>query len=89
MAVATQVAALLAASSNIRAQPMFACSSKRAFTSTSTTTCLPARAAAIRASTTGESPLVRYSVSLMPSTFVSAAACSMNRCTLVLNDWYG
>src|ERR1043165_7179461 len=28
----------------MRAQPMLACSSKRAFTSTSTTTCLPARA---------------------------------------------
>ena len=37
----------------------------------------------------GESPEVRYSVCLIASTRGSAAACSMNRCTLVANDSYG
>ena len=34
----------------------------------------------------GESPEVRYKVCLMASTAGSAAACSMNRCTLVANE---
>ena len=37
----------------------------------------------------GESPEVRYSVCLIASTCGSAAACSMNRCTLVENESYG
>ena len=47
------------ARSSAFAHLMFACSSKRALISTSTTTCLPASAASISASTTGESPEVR------------------------------
>ena len=66
---------------------MLASSSKRALISTRTTTCLPASAASISAVTIGESPEVRYSVCLIASTFGSAAACSMNRCTLVANEW--
>ncbi len=34
----------------------------------------------------GLSPEVRYSVCLIASTDGSAAACSMNRCTLVANE---
>ncbi len=68
---------------SIRAQAMLACSSKRALISTSTTTCLPAAAAATRASTIGLSPDVRYSVCLMASTSGSAAACSMKACTVL------
>ncbi len=41
------------------------------------------------ASTIGESPLVRYSVCLIASTFGSAAACSRNAWTLVENESYG
>ena len=37
----------------------------------------------------GLSPEVRYSVCLMASTSGSAAACSMNACTLVAKDSYG
>jgi hypothetical protein len=37
----------------------------------------------MRALTIGESPEVRYSVCLMANTFGSAAACSMNLCTVV------
>ncbi|COX53600.1 Uncharacterised protein [Mycobacterium tuberculosis] len=32
---------------------------------------------------------MRYSVCLIASTLGSAAACSMNRCTLVENESYG
>ena len=69
------------ASSSLRARLMLALSSKRALISTRTSTCLPASAASISASTIGESTLVRYSVCLMASTFGSAAACSRNACT--------
>ncbi len=68
---------------------MLACSSKRALSSTSATTCLPAWAASMSALTMGESPEVRYSVCLIANTFGSAAACSMKRCTLVENESYG
>ena len=74
------------ARSRALAQEMFACSSNRALISTSATTCLPAAAAEISASTIGESPDVRYRVCLMASTCGSAAACSMKRCTVVAND---
>lgn len=77
------------ACSSARAQAMLACSSKRALISTSATTCFPASAASISARTIGESPEVRYSVCLIASTLGSAAACSMNRCTLVENESYG
>ena len=68
---------------------MLACSSKRALISTRASTCLPASAASISASTIGESPDVRYSVCLIASTCGSSAACSMKRCTLVANESYG
>jgi hypothetical protein len=38
---------------------MLACSSNRALISTTTSTCLPDRAACTKASTMGDSPLVR------------------------------
>ena len=47
---------------------MFAASSKRARSSMTTVTSLPARAASTSASTTGESGPVRYSVCLIAST---------------------
>ena len=47
---------------------MFACSSKRAFSSTMQTACLPRSAASISAGTSGESALVRYTVCLIAST---------------------
>ena len=65
---------------------MLACSSNRALISTSATTCLPASAASMSALTIGESPDVRYRVCLIASTFGSAAACSMKRCTVVENE---
>src|SRR6185312_2177758 len=73
----------------MRAQVMFARSSKRALISTITSTCLPDSAASTSASMIGESPEVRYNVSLIASTCGSAAACSMNRCTEVENESYG
>ena len=60
---------------------MFACSSKRAFSSTSTTTCLPEPAAPISARTMGLSAEVRYSDCLIASTSGSSAACSTNAST--------
>src|SRR5271156_1658234 len=47
---------------------MLARSSKRALISTTTTTCLPASAASMSASTIGDCPLARYSVCLIAST---------------------
>src|SRR5579864_5284822 len=63
---------------------MLARSSNLALISTTTTTCFPASAASISASTIGLSPLVRYSVCLMASTRGSAAASSTSRCTVVV-----
>ena len=68
---------------------MFARSSNRALISTTTTTCLPASAASISASTIGDSPLVRYRVCLIASTRGSAAASSISRSTVVVNESYG
>ena len=57
----------------MRARSMFACSSKRAFSSTSATTCLPASAAFTSDATMpASSPPVRYSVCLIASTFAVA-----------------
>src|SRR5215469_8031007 len=77
------------ACSSLRAQAMFASSSPLALISTTTTTCLPASAASIRASTISESPLVLYSVCLIASTRGSAAAETTRRCTLAVNESYG
>ena len=65
---------------------MLARSSKRAFSSTTTTTCLPASAASISASTIGEESLVRYSVCLMARTRGSAAASTVSRSTVAVNE---
>ena len=67
--------------SSLLAQLMLFSSSKRAFNSTSTVTCLPFSAALISAATMGELPETRYSVCLMASTFSSSAACSIKRTT--------
>src|SRR5580658_6521493 len=77
------------ACSSLRTQPILASSSPRALISTTTTTCLPASAASISASTISESPLVRYSVCLIASTLGSAAAEVTSRCTLAANESYG
>src|SRR5215472_18712975 len=76
-------------SSSLCTQAMLASSSPRALISTTTTTCLPASAASIRASTISESPLVRYRVCLIASTRGSAAADTTSRCTLAVNESYG
>ena len=68
---------------------MLACSSKRAFSSTSATTCLPDAAAPISACTIGLSAEVRYSDCLMASTSGSAAACSTKASTEDANESYG
>jgi hypothetical protein len=54
---------------------MLSASSKRARSSTTTVTSLPARAAASRASATGDFAPVRYRVCLIANTFGSFAAC--------------
>ena len=74
------------ACSSERAHWMFARSSKRALTSTTQTACLPRSTARIRAGTSGESSLVRYTVCLIASTFGSATACSPKRSTDVLKE---
>ena len=68
---------------------MFRRSSKRAFSSTRQTACLPFSAASISDGTSAESSEVRYTVILIASTFGSSTACLTNRSTLVENDWYG
>ena len=68
---------------------MLARSSNLALISTTTTTCLPASAASMSASTIGESPLVRYRVCLMASTRGSAAAATTSRSTVAVNESYG
>ena len=65
---------------------MLARSSNRALISTTTTTCLPASAASMSASTIGDWPLVRYSVCLIASTRGSSAASSMSRSTEAANE---
>ena len=64
-------------------------SSKRAFSSTRQTACLPASAASISDGTSAESSEVRYTVILIARTSGSATACSTNRSTLAANDSYG
>jgi hypothetical protein len=64
---------------------MLAASSKRAFSSTSTATCLPFCAAVISESRMAP-PEVRYSVILMASTFGSLAAVARKRSTVVEKD---
>ncbi len=75
-------------SSSFAAQLMFASSSNRAFSSTTTVTSLPLRAAVISASMSTESVPVRYTVCLIATTLGSAAASCMKR-TTGANDWYG
>ena len=65
---------------------MLLASSKRALSSTSAATCLPRSAARMSDVMIGLSPDVRYSVSLMASTFGSAAAWRMNSSTDVVNE---
>ena len=68
---------------------MFRRSSKRAFSSTMQTACLPASAASISNGTSAESSDVRYTVILIARTSGSATACSTKRSTLAANDSYG
>ena len=63
------------------AQTMLLRSSKRAFSSTSTATCLPASAASISMSTSGEFAPMRYSVILMAMTCGSRTAARRNAST--------
>ena len=77
------------ASSSARDQRMFSRSSKRAFSSTMHTACLPFSAARMSEGTSAESSEVRYTVILIASTFGSSTACSTNRSTLEANEWYG
>ena len=65
---------------------MFFFSSKRAFSSTSAATCLPRSAARTSDVMIELSLEVRYSVSLMASTFGSTEAWRMNSSTDVEND---
>ena len=62
-------------------------SSKRAFSSTRQTACLPCSAASISDGTSEESSEVRYTVSLIASTSGSTTACETKRSTLPANDW--
>ena len=65
-----------------RAMIMLFSSSKRAFTSISTVTCLPSSAAFTKEATIGESPLTRYKVCLIANTSGSKAARAMNSSTM-------
>ena len=65
---------------------MLARSSNLAFSSTTTTTCLPASAASMSASTIEEVSLVRYRVCLIASTRGSAAASMISRSTVVAKE---
>ena len=62
-------------------------SSKRAFSSTRHTACLPRSAASISDGTRPESSEVRYTVILIASTSGSATACCTKRSTLPANEW--
>ncbi len=68
------------------AQWMLASSSKRAFSSTMQTACLPRSEARISDGTSGESSLVRYTVCLIASTSGSSTACSTKRSTEVAKE---
>ena len=68
---------------------MFARSSKRAFSSTRQTACLPRSVAVISDGTSGESSDVRYTVCLTASTSGSSTAWVTNRSTDAANDSYG
>ena len=68
---------------------MLRCSSKRAFSSTRQTVCLPSSAAAISAGTIGDSSLVRYTVVFSATTSRSAAAPRTNASKLPANESYG
>ena len=57
-------------------------SSKRAFTSINTVTCLPNSAAFTKEATMGESPLTRYNVCLIARTSGSIAARAINSSTI-------
>ena len=61
-------------------------SSKRAFSSTRHTACLPRSAASISSGTSAESSEVRYTVILIASTLGSFTACSTSRSTLPANE---
>ncbi len=74
------------ASSSARAQAMLACSSKRAWSSTTAVTCFPAWQARMREDTTALSCSVRYRVCLMASTSGSAAAAATKASTDPPND---
>ena len=63
-------------------------SSKRAFNSTRTETCLPFSAACASAAMIGEFPLTRYSVCLIASTSGSLLACRI-KSTTGTKLWYG
>ena len=65
---------------------MFRRSSKRAFSSTRHTLCLPSSAASISAGTSGDSSLVRYTVVFSAITSGSLAAARTNASKLVAND---
>ena len=65
---------------------MLASSSKRAFSSTMQTACLPRSEARISDGTSGESSLVRYTVCLIASTSGSATAWATKRSTEVAKE---
>ena len=65
---------------------MLACSSKRAWSSTTAVTCLPAWDARISEATIGLSSPVRYRVCLMASTSGSSAARATKASTEAAND---
>ena len=65
---------------------MFARSSKRAFSSTRQTACLPRSVARMSAGISGVSSDVRYTVILIASTSGSATACSTKRSTEVAKE---
>ena len=64
--------------SSCRAQMMLLRSSNRAFSSTSTATCLPASAASMSSGTSGDCGPMRYSVILMAMTWGSRTAARRN-----------
>jgi hypothetical protein len=61
-------------------------SSKRAFSSSMQTACLPRSAARMSAGISDDSSSVRYTVSLIASTSGSSTACSTKRITLAVKD---
>ena len=65
---------------------MFRCSSKRALSSTRQTAWRPSSATSIKAGTTGESPLVRYTVVFRVITAGSRAASRTKRSKVVTKE---